>query len=208
MWGVLQQFSINSHLTRKYKDSKNTSHHLGNVHKSHLIKHKSLVSEIRVQKAFSRWRWDRFIYVVKKHICARTPLFHSHLSPSNKLSAKYTGTTFLNSYSYFPRSHHNTSVACHFKNMLLLCCVSSELKEKLIPTTFKWINKCIEKENGHRLSGFYSECHDAGENTECPWRAKMRAAENKRAHRVIRQGHSVLTMFRPLHLSAQQLLDF
>lgn len=41
----------------------------------------------------------------------------------------------------------------------------------------KGINKCIEKENGHKHGGFYSECHDADESTECTWRAKPRAAQ-------------------------------
>lgn len=50
----------------------------------------------------------------------------------------------------------------------------------------KGINKCIEKENGHKHRGFYSECHNADESTECTWRAKLRAAEDKRAHRIIR----------------------
>lgn len=73
----------------------------------------------------------------------------------------------------------------------------------------KGINKCIEKENGHKHRGFYSECHDVDESTECTWRAKLRAAEDKRAHRVIRWGQRALAIFRPLHhLSPQQLLDF
>lgn len=44
----------------------------------------------------------------------------------------------------------------------------------------KGINKCIEKENGHKHRGFYSECHDADKSTECTWRAKLRAAKDKR----------------------------
>lgn len=38
----------------------------------------------------------------------------------------------------------------------------------------KGINKCIEKENGHKHRGFYSECCDADESPECTWRAKLR----------------------------------
>lgn len=44
----------------------------------------------------------------------------------------------------------------------------------------KGINKCIEKENVYKHRGFYSECHDADESTECTWRAKLRAAKDKR----------------------------
>lgn len=73
----------------------------------------------------------------------------------------------------------------------------------------KGINKCIEKENGHKHRRFYSECHDVDESTECTWRAKLRAAEDKRAHGVIRWGQRALATFSPLHhLSPQQLLDF
>lgn len=70
----------------------------------------------------------------------------------------------------------------------------------------KEINKCTEKENGHKHRGFYSECRDADESTECTWRAKLRVTEDKKAPRVIRWGQKALVIFRPqLHLLPQQL---
>lgn len=60
----------------------------------------------------------------------------------------------------------------------------------------KGINKCIEKENGHKHRGFYSECYDADESPECTWRAKLRVALDKRAHRVVRWGQGALAIFR------------
>lgn len=45
----------------------------------------------------------------------------------------------------------------------------------------KRINKRIEKENGHKHRGFYSECHNVDESTECTWRAKLKEAEDNRA---------------------------
>lgn len=38
----------------------------------------------------------------------------------------------------------------------------------------KGINKCIEKENGHKHRCFYSACCDADESPECTCRAKLR----------------------------------
>lgn len=94
--------------------------------------------------------------------------------------------------------------------MLLLCYLSPELKKiKTIPTMLKRINKRIEKENGHKHRGFYSECHNVDESTECTWRAKLKEAEDNRAHRVIRWVQRALSIFRPRdHPSPQHLLEF
>lgn len=84
-----------------------------------------------------------------------------------------------------------------------LCYLNLELKKiKPIPTKLKGINKYTEKENGHKHRGFYSECPDADESTVCTWRAKLKAAEDNRAHRVIRRVQRVHAIFRPQrHLS-------
>lgn len=114
--GALQQFSINNHLTRKYRDSKKTSYHLGNVHKSHLIKHKSLVHEIRVQKAFQRSRRERFFWVVRNiHLCKDTVISFMFVFPFQPTVSGVQRDKGLSCNSSFPRSHHNTSMVRHYR---------------------------------------------------------------------------------------------
>lgn len=123
------------------------------------------------------------------------------------------GTKGCSRFSFLPQVTSQYINGLPFQNMLLLCGLRPDLggggKKKPIPSILKRINKCIEKENGHKHRSFYSECHDADESTECTWRAKRRAAEDKRARTVIRRGQRALATFRPQHhLSPQPLLDF
>lgn len=132
------------------------------------------------------------------------------LFPSNKLSAKYRGTKgravilpFLGQTTI----HQWFAISGYAAVMLFEPRIEKKIKP--VPTMLKGINKCIEKENGHKHRGFYSECRDADESTESTWRATLRAAEDKRAHRVIRWGQRALAIFRPRHHpSPQPLLDF
>lgn len=109
------------------------------------------------------------------------------VSLSNKLPG-------LSCYSSLRRSH--TSMLCHFKIFRCYVVWGLNWKKEAISTMLKGINKCIEKENSHKHRGFYSECYDADESPECTWRAKLRVALDKRAHRVVRWGQGALAIFR------------
>lgn len=137
--------------------------------------------------------------------CAKHPFVHGHcyfihvwvsIQQIISLVQRDKGLSYNSS---FPGSDHNTSMVCHFR---IWCCYAVwaqnwRKKTKPGPTTLKGINKCIEKEKGHKHWGFYSECRDADASTECTWRAKMRAAKGERNPRVIRWGQRVLAIFRP-----------
>lgn len=116
----------------------------------------------------------------------------------------------LSCYSSFRRSH--TSMLWHFK--IFHCYVVWGLNWKKIikpiSTMLKGINKCIEKENGNKHWGFYSECYNADESPECTWKAKLRVALDKWSHRVVRWGQGALSIFRQTSAASisQQLLDF
>lgn len=57
----------------------------------------------------------------------------------------------------------------------------------------KGINKCIEKENGHKHRGFYSECCDADESQNAPGEQSWgRVALDKGAHTVAGLGQEDL----------------
>lgn len=63
------------------------------------------------------------------------------------------------------------------------------------PAMVKGINKCTERDNGHKQRGFYSECYNADESPECTWRPKLRAALDQRARRHIIWDQGVLVIF-------------
>lgn len=92
---ALQQFSINIHLTRKCKKKKkkNTSYHSGNVHKSHLIKDKSLSPWNQSAESHLKTEVRESVFLVARNIHRKeATISFMFVSPSNKLSAKYTGT--------------------------------------------------------------------------------------------------------------------
>lgn len=178
------------------------------VHKSHLIKHKSLSPWNQSAESHLKTEVRESVFLVARNIHRKeATISFMFASPSNKLSAKYTGTK---GWTVILPSLGHITIHQPFQNILLLCYLSPELKKiKTIPTMLKRINKRIEKENGHKHRGFYSECHNVDESTECTWRAKLKEAEDNRAHRVIRWVQRALSIFRPRdHLSPQHLLEF
>lgn len=93
---ALQQFSINIHLTRKCKKKKKKKRRLPitrDVHKSHLIKHKSLSPWNQSAESHLKTEVRQSVFLVARNIhCKEATISFMFASPSNKLSAKYTGT--------------------------------------------------------------------------------------------------------------------
>lgn len=209
-------------LTTTWQEStdsqKTTSHHLGNVHKSHLIKHKNLVHEIRLQKpffsreslSFAGKQWRVFFTVslgYKKRTRVPFTMRHVFFKKHYQLSTEWQKGWAAMLLSLGHITMHQWFAISKYAAFMLFGRGIEKINS--IPTLLKGINKCIHKENCHKHKGFHSDCRDADESTECTWRARLRAGGDRRAHRVIRWGQRARAIFRPHHhLSQELLLDF
>lgn len=131
-----------------------------------------------------------FWVVLNIHLCMDTVISFMFVFPSNKLSAWYRGTKgwAIIHPSLGQITIHQWFAISEYDAVMLFEPRIERKKIKPAPTTLKGINKCIEKEKGHKHWGFYSECRDADASTECTWRAKLRAAEDERNPRELSGG--------------------